>query len=161
MLYFAYGSNLDREDLAKACVKKGIPTPRMLDERRASLPGWALRFDFFSATRMSGTANIVWTGQEGDRVHGAVYEVSDVELKIIDWKEGVPRSYARQDVEVVLADGKRVPGVVTHVVVKGREMNQHVPPSKDYMMHLVKNARRLGFPAEYVKRLEGFQTTER
>lgn len=161
MLYFAYGSNLDREDLSKACVKKSIPTPRMLDERAAFLSRWALRFDFFSATKMSGLPDIVFTGQEGDCVHGAVYEVSDLEMKIIEWKEGVPKSYERQTVEATLSDGKRLPGVVTHTVVKSRVMDQHVPPSKDDLAHMVKNARRLGFPVDYVKRLEAIQTTGR
>jgi hypothetical protein len=161
MYYFAYGLNLDREDLTKACVKKGIPTPRMLDEKAASLPGWVLKFNFFSPTKMGGQANIVFTGQAGDVVCGAVYEVNDVELKIIDWHEGVPRSYARQTVDVTLSDGKRLSGVVTHVVVKGREMDQHVPPTKDTLAHIVKNAKRLGFPADYVKALEALPTTGR
>jgi gamma-glutamylcyclotransferase (GGCT)/AIG2-like uncharacterized protein YtfP len=161
MFYFTYGLNMDRDDLAKACVKKGIPTPYLTHEKQARLPGWTLRFNFFSATRMSGTANIVFTGQSGDCVHGAVYEVDEVGLKIIDWHEGVPRAYARQIVDVVLADGNRLPGVVTHVVLKGREMDQHVPPAKDYLAHIVNNARRLGFPVEYVKQLEAIKTTER
>ena len=47
MYFFAYGSNLDRDDLAKACVKKGLPIPRLLNERVAYLPGWALKFNLF------------------------------------------------------------------------------------------------------------------
>jgi hypothetical protein len=162
MFFFAYGSNLDRDDLAKACMKKGLPIPRLLNERVAFLTGWALKFNFFSPTRIGGAANVVFTGQESDRVYGALYDVSsDVEMKIIDWKEGVPRSYERRNVEVVLADGKRQTGVVTYTVLKAREMDQHVPPTQDYLSLMVRNARRLGFPSEYVRRLEGIQTTER
>ena len=82
-------------------------------------------------------------------------------MKIIDWKEGVPRSYERRSVEVVLADGKRQVGVVTYTVLKAREMDQHVPPTPDYLSLMVRNARRLGFPSEYVKQLETIKTTER
>lgn len=161
MFYFAYGLNLDREDLAKACVKKGIPTPRLMDGRVARLDGWAIRFNFFSPARMGGTANIVDTDKPEDRVYGLVYEVNDVELKIIDWKEGVPRSYQRQTVEVTLLDGKPLPGVVTHTVVKNREMAQHVPPPKEDLERIARNARRLGFPGDYVKVLEALPTTGR
>jgi gamma-glutamylcyclotransferase (GGCT)/AIG2-like uncharacterized protein YtfP len=162
MLYFAYGTTLDRGEIAKACVKKGLPIPRLLNERAASLTGWSLKFNFFSPTQLGGSANMMFTGQAGDRVYGAVYDVTDIEMKIIDWKEGVAtRSYERRNVEVVLTDGKRLSGVVAYTVIPAREMNQHVPPTQDYLSLIINNARRLGFPSEWVKKLEGIQTVER
>jgi len=154
MLYFAYGSNLDREDWVKYCLVKKFPVPPLANERTAYLSGWKLVFNFFSPKRMGGVANITPTGQEGDRVYGAVYEVLEPYMKIIDLKEGAPKAYERRKVTVVLPEGRRLTDVTTYTVIKTREMNQHVPPTKDYLALITKNGKRLGFPPDYVKSLE-------
>jgi hypothetical protein len=154
MLYFAYGSNLDREDLVKYCLLKKFPLPPLANERTVYLPGWKLVFNFFSATRLGGVANLMPTGQEGDRVYGAVYDVLEPYMKIIDLKEGAPRAYERRKVSVVLPDGRSLADVTTYTVIKAREMNQHVSPTKDYLSLIVRNGKRLGFPPEYLKYLE-------
>jgi len=159
MLYFAYGSNLDIEDLARYCAAKKFPMPQLTNERLAYLPGHKLVFNSFSASRMSGVANIQPTGQKNDRVYGALYDVKEPYFKILDLKEGAPAAYERRRVEVALPDGLHINNTVTYAVVPARVMDQHVPPKWGYVMMIVKNGKRLGFPAEYVKQLESVKTT--
>ncbi len=158
MRYFAYGSNLDAVDLAKYCVKKSLPIPKRSDEKPAFLSGWKLTFNFFSASRMGGVANLAFTGQPEDRVYGALCEVADPYMKIIDLTEGAPQAYERIKVEATLMEDPVHKNVVTYVVLKTRVMDREVPPTRDYLFLIVKNAKRLGFPREYIKKLESVQT---
>jgi len=84
-LYFAYGSNLDVQQMARRC-----PLARKMG--RATLKDYALKFD--------GPATVV--PAHGQKVLGGLWIVTPSDLKALDRYEGYPTLYARQWVKVHL-----------------------------------------------------------
>ncbi|GAJ14557.1 unnamed protein product, partial [marine sediment metagenome] len=44
--YFAYGSNMDKQDLDKWCRRKGLPVVKFLSVFPAKLRGYKLTFNY-------------------------------------------------------------------------------------------------------------------
>ncbi len=80
MLYFAYGSNLDRRQFARRCPGSRPVAP-------AVLRGYRLAF------RGGGHADIV--REKGGLVRGALYQVTKRDVEALDRYEGVPTYYHR------------------------------------------------------------------
>jgi hypothetical protein len=161
MPYFAYSLDMDRDDLARFCAAKNFPLPPLMNERVASLHGHRLVFNCFSPTRLGGTASVVETGRKEDRVWGALYDLPAPYLKILDLREGNSGAYERRTVTVFPEDGPPVDGAVTYVVSKAREIDGHVPPAPSYMALILRNARRLSFPPEYLRFLASVPLKQR
>lgn len=89
MLYFAYGSNLNMVQMKKRC-QDSVPVAKV------KLKGYKLVFNKY--------ADIIKT--ERGIVYGAVYEVSDRDIKNLDAYEDYPRLYEKIDVEVEDNEGK-------------------------------------------------------
>ena len=89
MYYFAYGSNLHREQMQERC-------PDSEPVAKAKLEGYRLCFN--------RVADIV--EDEGSMVWGAIYTVSQGDIKSLDRYEGYPRFYDKLDVEVEDDQGK-------------------------------------------------------
>jgi gamma-glutamylcyclotransferase (GGCT)/AIG2-like uncharacterized protein YtfP len=96
-LYFAYGSNLNLEGMGSRC-----PDSEPLG--RATLDGWALIF--------RGVADI--EPRDGARTHGALWSVSERDLRRLDRYEGCPGLYRRELVAVRIGEGKAL--AVTYVM---------------------------------------------
>ena len=58
-MYFAYGSNLNREDLARWCSGAGHRFPQGQSVTTACLPDWDLVFNHSSHSRGCGVLNVV------------------------------------------------------------------------------------------------------
>ncbi len=107
LLYFAYGSNLSREQMRSRC-----PESRFV--RRAWLPGHRLAFSGYSKKWGGAVATIV---VEVDyAVPGLVYELGARDLEALDGFEGYPRVYQRK-LAVVHDDDARDLHVVTYYQV--------------------------------------------
>ena len=78
MYYFAYGSNLSRKQIKERC-----PDSRPLFT--AVLPNFKLVFTGWSRKWRGGVASI--KAFRGDKVRGAIYEVSDACLRQLDKHE--------------------------------------------------------------------------
>ena len=91
MLYFAYGSNLDRKRFAARC-------PGSRPVAAAELRGYRLAF------RGNGHADVV--RQKGGVVRGALYSLTARDAAALDYYEGAPIYYHRITVFVKDADGK-------------------------------------------------------
>ena len=103
MLYFAYGSNLNLIQMKKRC-SDSIPVVKV------KLKDYKLVFNRVADIEES----------EEDIVYGAIYKVSDRDIKKLDIYEGYPRLYDRIDVEVEDDEGKTYAAFVYVMVVKGR-----------------------------------------
>ena len=103
MLYFAYGSNLNLIQMKKRC-SDSIPVAKV------KLKDYKLVFNRVADIEES----------EEDIVYGAIYKVSDRDIKKLDIYEGYPRLYDRIDVEVEDDEGKTYAAFVYVMVVKGR-----------------------------------------
>ena len=90
MLYFAYGSNLDRRQFARRCPGSRPVAP-------AVLRGYRLAF------RGGGHADIVQ--EKGGLVRGALYQVTKRDVEALDRYEGVPTYYHR--ITVFVKDERR------------------------------------------------------
>lgn len=87
MYYFAYGSNMNLEQMSHRCPD-AVPI------------GSAVLMDYILIERQY--ADIERT--PGARVNGLVWKISDNCLRALDRYEGYPKFYTRYNVEVILND---------------------------------------------------------
>jgi len=120
MKYFAYADNL-----SKKLMKERAPesTPMY----RANLPGYKITFWGWNRQWKGGVATI--KSATGERVPGAVYEVSDKDMRRLDLLEGYPSTASRIKVRVYDEDGTAIE-VVTYIKTGQIEETQ---PGPDYL----------------------------
>lgn len=139
VLYFAYGSNLDHEQIKSRC-----PGSEYLF--RAKLPGYRLLFDGHSERRGCSVANIV-QDLEG-HVWGGVFRMTDEDLVQLDKYENHPHSYKRSVVKVTDDHGKEHDVLAYH-----RLHDKEGKPNKRYIQHIINGAKHCGLPEEYITKL--------
>src|SRR5436189_5092593 len=86
MWYFAYGSNLNARAVADWCRHYGHRAPQMKGGRPSVLANYRLCFPIFSEYWGGGIADIIY--DPGKYVAGAVFDLTDAEMKILDEKVG-------------------------------------------------------------------------
>ncbi len=116
MYYFAYASNLNRKQLKERC-----PDARPLFT--ATLPNFKLVFTGWSRQWRGGYANL--RASRGDKVRGALYEVSDLCLRRLDKFEA---GYTHLNVTVFDEDNEPHEAV-TYINAAQRDDSL---PSKEY-----------------------------
>lgn len=105
VLYFAYGSNLDDDQMRARCSSACVVA-------RAVLPNYALAFGGFSHRWGGAVASMVRS--KGARVEGLLYGLDDVDLRALDRFEGCPFAYERV-VRLVLDEHGRRRRVTTYL----------------------------------------------
>jgi gamma-glutamylcyclotransferase (GGCT)/AIG2-like uncharacterized protein YtfP len=143
MNYFAYGSNLDFNQMKRRC-----PSARLVGPAR--LPGYRLAFTYLSTGWNCGMADIVPDPE--CEVFGVVYDIGKKDLAALDDYEGHPTAYRRCRVDVACDSGP-LNGVLCYEVVEKRE---RVRPSAHYLGIILRAADHYGFPAEYRAFLRSF-----
>ena len=136
VLYFAYGSNLDAEQLAERC-----PSSRALF--RARLPHHRIDFTYFSTRWTGGAADVL--PHSGDEVWGVVYEMTANDLDRLDRFE---RGYDRVALHVE-GDGGRTHQVVSYTVRQKLSFR----PTAVYLEKMLRWGVRWELPAPYLERL--------
>lgn len=91
--YFAYGSNMDVEQMRRRCPDSKRVGVAVLDDHK-------IAFTRFSANRNSAAADVLVS--PGKQVWGILYEVSSADLEKLDVAEGVPTAYRRSELSVSL-----------------------------------------------------------
>lgn len=117
MYYFAYASNLSKKQMQERC-----PDGKPLF--RATLPNYKLDFVDWSRQLRGGKATIRL--HRGEKVFGAVYEVSERCMNQLDKHES---SYNRLKVAVYDEDGEQFEAVT---YIKGGQP-QEAKPSQEYL----------------------------
>jgi gamma-glutamylcyclotransferase len=120
ILYFAYGSNLNKK-LMKERLPESKPT------LTAVLPHYRLAFLGWSRQWKGGTVTI--RTSHGDKVTGGVYEIPEKDLPRLDGFEGYPRESNRINVTVFTEDGEALKAV-TYIRVSQAEETK---PSMEYL----------------------------
>jgi gamma-glutamylcyclotransferase (GGCT)/AIG2-like uncharacterized protein YtfP len=135
--YFAYGSNLDPEQML-ARVTSAVALGR------ARLAGWS-----FACNKLGsdGTAKANLVRAAGGSVWGVVYEVDTLHLADLDRHEG---GYERLELEVLLDDGR---GQRAHVYVSERLAPEPVL-LEAYKARILAGARAHGLPEDWLRSLE-------
>ena len=136
-LYFAYGSNMDVDQMSHRC-------PESVFVGTASLQNYAFELD------SAGVATVV--ENRGSTVYGALWLISESDERKLDGYEGVGSGCYRKESHLVLADERRNLPVL--VYISNRGVHDGATYRSGYMDNIIANARRLGFDAEYVERLE-------
>lgn len=120
MYYFAYASNLNRKQMAERCPDS---KPKFV----ATLPNHKLVFAGWRRKWRGATASI--KPCRGERVIGAVYDISERDLRSLDEHEDYPTTYNRVTRAVVKEDGERVEAIA----FVRREQSEEGQPSPEYI----------------------------
>lgn len=138
MYYFAYGSNMEHQQMLVA----GCPGAVFVGA--AVLENYCLFFDGFSAPWGGPVANVEVS--EGDEVCGGVFKLTEQDLAALDTREGHPRYYARRQVDVLIAGQvQKCPAWIYC-----REPQPTGTPAKTYIATVIKGARDCGLPEDYI-----------
>jgi len=120
MYYFAYGSNLNQRQMLERC-------PDSKPVFTASLPNYKLVFVGWSRQWRGGVVSI--RPFRGEKVLGAIYEVSDKDLKRLDNYQGYPNNYTRLNVTVFEEGGEPIKAIT---YIKSGQSDE-AQPSKEYL----------------------------
>jgi hypothetical protein len=142
-LYFAFGSNLDAEQMAERC-------PGSRPAFRAWLPDHRIAFTHASRRWGGGAADIV--AAPGQSVWGLVWELADGQLAQLDRFE---QGYAR--IELVVRDAADRPHAVTSYSVRDKGDYR---PTRLYLEKMLRWGERWEFPADYLELLRGTATQD-
>lgn len=129
MYYFAYGSNLNKKQMQQRC-------PDSKPKLTATLPNYQVIFTGWSRQWRGGVATI--KRNQGSRTMGAIYEVSERDLRLLDSHEG--SAYQRLKVIVFDEDGNPLEAVT---YIKSGQLDE-TPPSKEYLAILQQGYRDWG-----------------
>mgnify|MGYP001393288711 CR=1 FL=1 len=127
--YFAYGSCMSPEDLARDVEEFELIGP-------ALVRGYRLGFTRYSRMRRGGVADLV--PDENSVVEGVLYRLPAEQLPALDEREGAPEHYRREHVRVETPDGQVYDDVLTYVVVD--KAPEEVPPHADYVQTILRGA---------------------
>ena len=147
MIYFAYGANIDPQQMRLRCRAARAIGP-------AWLAGYRLCFPRYSFIRQSALASIEEAADES--VWGALYEIGDDDLKRVDACEGYyvvsdpgGNPYNRVEVDIRYKEGDRARAFtyIANPMAYGGE------PSHDYLSQIARCGAALGFPDDYVEKI--------
>jgi gamma-glutamylcyclotransferase len=154
MLYFAYGSNMDAEQMKERC-----PSAKFVC--RAKLPSHRLAFTRKSVRRGCGVADIL--RDEMNDVWGVVYDLLENELENLDkdedFRPGRPddqNDYTRENWHVWHEGDAKRPLIVA--IYRGHPQPNPPLPNCDYKNLIVAGARHWQLPGYYIQELESIQT---
>lgn len=147
MLYFAYGSNMSQQR-----IKRRVPRTQFVGV--AALSNFQLRFHK-KGRDGSAKADALFTGNPDDRVFGALYQLSENELLLLDKIEDCGIGYERKEV-MVDAEGKWYPAWVYCAL----HIDRSLKPYSWYHQHVIVGAEQLSLPLEYIQHIKGFSCCE-
>lgn len=130
-LYFAYGSNLDLEQMAQRCPDAEIVGPVRLEN-------YELRF------HGSGFATVA--PKKGSTVHGLVWKITPNCEQSLARYEGYPRHYTKETVTVKDAAGAEIPVMV--YIMAEPYCRQPALPSPYYYRVIQRGFEANGLPVE-------------
>jgi gamma-glutamylcyclotransferase len=120
MEYFAYGSNLNKQRMLQRCPGAKFKYQAILPNYRLIFTGWAREWK-------GGTASI--KPVRGEKVVGAIYEISEADLRRLDRYEDYPATYDRINVLVLKDDGSAIKAIT---YIKRRQSDE-TKPSPEYL----------------------------
>jgi len=155
VLYFAYGSNLDWEQMKARCPSSEFACIALLKDHRLS-------FSRHSAVRNCGVAHIL--KEKGSDVWGVVYEVSEEDMRVLDTYEGYDpdrdfseNAYNRENI-VIYRNGNINESIEAITYYAVPQDGTHIP-SAQYKAHIVNGAEHWSLPDEYRAELRVIRTT--
>ena len=162
MWYFAYGSNLNIRGVSEWCRHYAHRVPPMKKGKAAVLDNYRLGFSVYSEYWGGGIADIVY--DPGKYVSGALFDLSEADLGILDQKVGRKLDAGGKEIGVY----KRIE-VKVHPLTKGESVQaityqgtsvdrSHIPPTQHYMDLLVQGAFSFGLSMMWISYIKSFST---
>jgi gamma-glutamylcyclotransferase len=148
VLYFAYGSNMNWNQMRERCPSSRFAGIAVLHDHK-------LAFTRESVNRGCGVADVV--PEDGAQVWGVVYELADLDVGNLDDSEGFrpecdKNSYDRRECLVFLdGDGQRPPMVSAYF---GRPQPDPPLPNAAYKNLILAGARHWHLPGGFIRQLE-------
>jgi len=123
MYYFAYDTNLDKKQMLERCPDSQTRFSAALNNYKLVFTGWSRQW-------RGGIASI--KPLRGEKVLGAVYEISDQDLGRLDKYAGYPDTYDRVKVKVNAGQDYRPLYVeaITHIKLR---QSEETKPSPQYL----------------------------
>ncbi len=153
MLYFAYGSNMNWNQMRERCPSSRFVGMAVLREHK-------LAFTRMSVTRGCGVSDVV--AEDGAQVWGVVYEIGDIDVGKLDTSEGFrpgrdKNSYDRRECLVYL-DGEGQQPLTVFAYFGEPQRN---PPLSNavYKDLILAGARHWHLPEEYIRELEQIEVS--
>lgn len=131
MLYVAYGSNMNLEQMAYRC-----PNSKVVGNGK--LYGWNLVFNIH--------ADVI-KGKKNDIMPVVVWNIADKDWHMLDMYEGYPSYYVKETVNVILDDGREEEAIV-YVMAENRK--GICPPTSGYFNGIVKGYVDNGINTDYL-----------
>ena len=158
MLYFAYGSNLDPDQMRERCPGARTVGLAALHDQRVVFPLYSQRWG-------GGVASV--QPVHGGTVWGVLYDLDEQDLAALDGHEGfiAPGNqhnlYDREHVTVDLVrpDDGSIPRRVRAWTYIARPSNPQ-PPTRRYLDAILRGARHHRLPEEYIAALAATPATE-
>lgn len=130
-LYFAYGSNINLEQMEHRCPDARLVGP-------VTLQNYELQF------RGSGFATV--SPKKGSVVHGLLWKLTPKSEQALDRYEGYPRHYIKETVTVQTVDGSKFP-VMAYIMAEPL-CRQPALPSPYYYRAIQQGFEANGLPVE-------------
>ena len=127
-LYFAYGSNMDREQMAYRCPQAKVVKTVRLENYRLAYRG-------------AGYATIL--PESGSHVDGVLWSITTIDEISLDRYEGFPRHYAKQPITVTAKDGTEIQAMV--YVMQPPMRDRPRLPSQHYFDIVLRGKQQFGF----------------
>lgn len=148
MFYFAYGSNMNWEQMRQRCPSACVVGIALLPDHR-------LAFTRKSMKRKCGVADAVQ--EDGRKLWGVVYKIDDHDLSRLDncegYKAGQSESaYCRREC-LVLLDGHEKQPLIVWAYFANRQPNPPLP-NAEYKELILSGARYWHLPEDYIRELE-------
>lgn len=137
-LYFAYGSNMDLDQMEFRC-------PAAVVMENVRLDGY--RLAFCGKNPGCGVATIL--PEEGSHVDGVLWKITSECERSLDGYEGYPRLYGKETIHVQNAEGK---SREVMVYTMNTPYKDHLAePSQIYLRGILRGCRQNGLPTGHVK----------
>ena len=126
--YFAYGSNINSDRMKE----RGI---NFISRKFGILKDYKLVFNKIASRNPNeGYANIIIC--KNSIVEGAIYEITDESISLLDKYESVPKHYYRKEVEIQDSN-KLIKKCITYIA-NNSKITEGLKPSTDYLNHILK-----------------------
>lgn len=162
MFYFAYGSNLNSKAVADWCRHYAHRPPVNKRPRPAVLDNYRLCFPIFSEYWSGGIGDIEYDA--GKYVMGALYELTEAEIAILDEKVGRKLDPSGNEIGVYRRIEVRVAPLSKDMAVQAftyqgvNVEKYHIPPTQYYMDLVIQGAYEVGLSMMWISYLQSFST---
>lgn len=162
MWYFAYGSNLNTRAVAEWCRHFRHKPPGLKTGRPAVLDNYRLCFPIYSDFWGGGVADITYDA--GKYVMGALFDLSEAEMAVLDTKVGRSVDAAGREMGIVKRINVRVSPLgkgeptdaATYTGVSVEK--DHIPPTRHYMDLMIQGTYTHGLSMMWIAYLQSFST---